>query len=94
LDPLTDEFDVWGGQRRFFRRHALGVVFGGDGLEEQTLARTACDDRLVTAAAFEHGSEVGEVQVGLLLVFAVTFEAMLAEDGLDVLIVGDDGISG
>ena len=91
---MPDEFDLRRGNHGLLRWHALGIIFGGDGPEDQALAGTARDHGLVTAAAFEHGIEVRQIQVGLLLVFAMTFEAMLAEDGFDVLVVSDDGISG
>lgn len=94
LDPLADELGLGGWDGGFFGRHALGIVLGSDGFVEQALAGATGDDGLVSAAAFEDGGEIGEIEVGLLLVIAMAFEAVLAEDGLDVLVVGDDGIGG
>ena len=61
----------------------------GDDLIQETVVRVAAGHNLTGAATFDHSVEGRQVQVGLHLVRVMALETGIAQDGKDVVLVGD-----
>ena len=94
LDPFADQFDLGLRERSVAQRHPLVLVFIRDCVEKDTGGGAPGNQDRAGAASL-YGCVVGtEVDASLGLVLAMALHAVLAEDGLDLVVVGDDGAMG
>ena len=61
----------------------------GDDLIQEAVVRVAASHDLAGAATFDQGVEGGQVKVGLHLVRVMALETGVAQNGQDVVFVGD-----
>ncbi len=91
VNPRADETDLLRRERPDVclvvgRRHP-GIVVGGrvrDAFDHETVGAVASRDDLAILAALERVFQAVQLQFGFWFVAAVTFDAGLVENGLDV----------
>ena len=86
-DPLGKQREVLGLERRAFRRHERFFLLGAARPEAARLRVAGVDDRAAAAAVHEPGV-ARQLESALLLVRVMAGEALVLEQGPDVVFVG------
>ena len=85
VDPLPQQFDLFGTQRIAFGRHPLVVVPRCDATNQLALLRLLRNDRLLARVSSPHGTSSRiKPQPALLLLVSMTLHAMLLQRRPDI----------
>ncbi len=94
-DPLADDFEFRGGQRRLILGHLGLTLFGRDEVEQVAVVRLFGDDRHgLRVASLEEAVKAGHDETAASLGGLVTPLALGLKDRADLLVVADRVVRG